>query len=58
MQHPLVFAGARVCELGAGMAGLAGLAVAIQSTPKRVLITDGNEKSASALSAAVSEQAM
>ena len=54
MQHAEMFAGARVCELGAGMAGLAGLAVAIQSTPSRVLLTDGNGRSSDALAAAVS----
>ena len=44
LAHLDLFTGARVCELGAGMAGLAALAVAIAGTPKLVRVTDGNEE--------------
>lgn len=47
------FVGKRVCELGSGMTGLAGLAVAMTSSASEVLLTDGNEASVQNLDACV-----
>ena len=44
-----LFSGASVCELGAGMTGLAGVFLAKTGLPKEVVITDGNKKSVSNL---------
>lgn len=41
--------GKRVCELGAGMTGLAGMALACVSQPAEILITDGNPQCAECL---------
>lgn len=43
--------GKSVLELGAGMTGLAGFALAAQGTPKAVTVTDGNRKSVENLKA-------
>ena len=43
------FRGCSVCELGAGMTGLAGMLVAKTCLPKEVFVTDGNERSVSNL---------
>eukprot|EP00041_Stephanoeca_diplocostata_P015956 m.309864 g.309864 ORF g.309864 m.309864 type:complete len:318 (+) comp20204_c0_seq7:61-1014(+) len=48
-----LFEGKSVCELGAGMAGLAGIAVAKSSKAKDVLLTDGNTVSVQNLHACV-----
>ena len=40
-----LFTNACVCELGAGMTGLAGVLLACTSLPREVLLTDGNPKS-------------
>ncbi|CAN0426088.1 unnamed protein product, partial [Discosporangium mesarthrocarpum] len=39
---PPALDGARVLELGAGMAGLAGLGIAACSSAREVVVTDGN----------------
>ena len=41
----LFAAGCSVCELGAGMTGLAGLLLACTEVPQKVVLTDGNMKS-------------
>jgi calmodulin-lysine N-methyltransferase len=53
--RPAEFAGKRVCELGAGMAGLAGIAIAVTSSPTHVLLTDGNTQSADNLVACIEQ---
>lgn len=45
LQRRKEFKGLSVCELGAGMTGLAGIFLSKTSLPKEVVITDGNEKS-------------
>ena len=40
----LIVAGKSVIELGAGMTALAGLIVAAECHPERIVLTDGNEK--------------
>eukprot|EP00056_Hartaetosiga_gracilis_P013871 m.233986 g.233986 ORF g.233986 m.233986 type:complete len:362 (+) comp13911_c1_seq1:32-1117(+) len=45
------FDGKRVCEIGGGMASLAGLAVAMACKPECVVLTDGNEVSVSCIDA-------
>lgn len=45
LENLSLFKGKTVCELGAGMTGLAGLMLAATSVPHRVILTDGNEKS-------------
>ena len=42
ISRPELFSGKRVCELGAGMTGLAGLTIAVTLTSSEVVITDGN----------------
>ena len=39
-----IVAGKSVIELGAGMTALAGLIVAAEYHPERIVLTDGNEK--------------
>ena len=51
------FKGKEVCELGAGMAGLVGFAVAIGGSARAVHITDGNERSAQSLARSVAANA-
>lgn len=51
MKNATDFDGKTVCELGAGMAGLAGFAVAMCSDAQEVLLTDGNEDSVANLNA-------
>eukprot|EP00743_Colponemidia_sp_Colp-15_P010545 GILK01011626.1.p1 GENE.GILK01011626.1~~GILK01011626.1.p1 ORF type:complete len:304 (+),score=31.42 GILK01011626.1:32-943(+) len=43
-QRPHLFAGKRVCEFGAGMAGLAGICIAAVSDASQVVVTDGNSQ--------------
>ena len=50
-----MFTGATVCELGAGMAGLAGVFLACSHRPRQVLLTDGNTKSVDNLKRIVTE---
>ena len=45
LENLQLFTGATVCELGAGMAGLAGLFLACTHKPSEVVLTDGNSKS-------------
>ena len=45
LENLQLFTGASVCELGAGMAGLAGLFLACTHKPREVILTDGNAKS-------------
>lgn len=45
LEHRESFKGSKVCELGCGMTGLAGLMLACTHAPSHVLLTDGNEKS-------------
>eukprot|EP00039_Didymoeca_costata_P023854 m.8542 g.8542 ORF g.8542 m.8542 type:complete len:313 (+) comp3915_c0_seq1:416-1354(+) len=49
LQHKSMLEGKRICELGAGMAGLAGFA-AVSAGAEEVLLTDGNEESVRNLS--------
>ena len=42
---PYFFSGKTVVELGAGMTALAGLVVAAECNPAKIILTDGNEKS-------------
>ncbi|EGD73554.1 hypothetical protein PTSG_12284 [Salpingoeca rosetta] len=51
LSQPGVFKGLRVCEIGGGMASLAGLAVAINEQAEEVVLTDGNENSMSCIHA-------
>lgn len=46
---------ARVCELGAGNSGLAGLAMAVAASPVSILVTDGNENAVRALELALQD---
>eukprot|EP00049_Salpingoeca_infusionum_P007284 m.118281 g.118281 ORF g.118281 m.118281 type:complete len:371 (-) comp13650_c1_seq5:2248-3360(-) len=52
-ENPNLFSGHDVCELGGGMASLAGLCVAALSEATEVVVTDGNEASVSCLAATV-----
>eukprot|EP00055_Hartaetosiga_balthica_P004496 m.141402 g.141402 ORF g.141402 m.141402 type:complete len:210 (+) comp38995_c0_seq1:2-631(+) len=54
LSHRKMFKGKRVCEVGGGMASLAGLAVAISCQPQCVMLTDGNETSVSCIDASIS----
>ncbi|XP_062503105.1 calmodulin-lysine N-methyltransferase-like isoform X2 [Corticium candelabrum] len=45
LRHKDCFSERRVCELGAGMTGLAGLSVAAAANASKVVLTDGNELS-------------
>lgn len=45
LENASLFSNACVCELGAGMTGLAGVLLACTSMPREVLLTDGNPKS-------------
>ena len=45
LEHVSLFSDVSICELGAGMTGLAGLLLACTSLPKEVVLTDGNPKS-------------
>ena len=49
------FTGTAVCELGAGMVGLAGIFLASSHSPRQVVITDGNDKSVENLKRTVAE---
>ena len=49
------FTGTAVCELGAGMVGLAGIFLASSHKPRQVVITDGNTKSVENLKRTVAE---
>ena len=53
MENFLSFKGLSVCELGAGMTGLAGVMLAATQTPYEVVLTDGNEKSVDNLKAII-----
>ena len=53
LENISLFKGKNVCELGAGMTGLAGLMLAATNTTNEVVLTDGNEKSVSNLSSLV-----
>lgn len=57
LKHRDLFAGKRVLELGAGMAGLAGFAVAGCSEALEVAITDGNQDSVENLALCVAANA-
>eukprot|EP00124_Ichthyophonus_hoferi_P004288 Ihof_evm6s454 gene=Ihof_evmTU6s454 len=43
LYHPDLFQEQKVCELGAGMAGMAGLLLACCGRPTAVCLTDGNQ---------------
>lgn len=43
-KNSFLFDNLNVCELGCGMAGLAGVTVGVRSKAKFVLLTDGNER--------------
>lgn len=45
LENISLFKGKNVCELGAGMTGLAGLMLAASHSPSQVVLTDGNQKS-------------
>jgi len=45
LENQEIFRGKTVVELGAGMTALAGLVVAAECNPAKVILTDGNEKS-------------
>lgn len=53
LENISLFKGKAVCELGAGMTGLAGLMLAATEAPNRVILTDGNEKSVDNLSSII-----
>jgi len=44
LENQQIFKGKSVIELGAGMTALAGLIVAAECHPERIVLTDGNEK--------------
>lgn len=46
LKNKTFFQNKLVCELGAGMTGLASMFLAKCGLPKKILVTDGNEKSA------------
>jgi len=45
LENQEMFRGKTVVELGAGMTALAGLVVAAECNPAKIILTDGNEKS-------------
>jgi calmodulin-lysine N-methyltransferase len=53
LENMSLFQGRSICELGAGMTGLAGMMIAATQTANHVLLTDGNEKSVANLSAII-----
>eukprot|EP00047_Mylnosiga_fluctuans_P005867 m.243205 g.243205 ORF g.243205 m.243205 type:complete len:292 (-) comp14193_c0_seq1:174-1049(-) len=57
LHNPEIAAGQTVCELGAGMTGLAALCVAVALSPARVHITDGNARSVAGLRACIDRNA-
>lgn len=53
LENISLFNGKSICELGAGMTGLAGLMLAATNTANEIVLTDGNDRSVDNLSSLV-----